>query len=138
MTDPRTPAEPSDTPLHRATDIEFFVATVSRDGTQIGIDHPTEADWFEVRRAHEALRDRLNDRLGGQSACPVRPATDADRLVEALNDAEEALIHLDEGALGFVEVPTGEEDGCYIYPLRDELLNKIRAALANTKDNSND
>ena len=59
----------------------------------------------------------------------------AERLAGALGKAEEALVHLDEGALGFVEVPTGEDrDGCFIYPLRDELLGHIRAALASWQE----
>ena len=52
----------------------WFTATVSQDATTIGIDHPADADWFEVRRAHVALRDRLNERLDDQDKCPVRPA----------------------------------------------------------------
>ena len=57
----------------------WFVACVSEDGQTISIDHPTDADWFAVRRAHEVLRDRLNERLGGQNDCPVYPASVVDR-----------------------------------------------------------
>lgn len=55
----------------------FLTAYVSRDTRVIGIEHPTEADWHEVRQAHEALRDRLNERLGAQDDCPVKPAMQA-------------------------------------------------------------
>lgn len=53
---------------------EFLVARVSQDGREVGIDHPTEADWHDVRRAHVSLRDRLNERLGEQDLCPFKPA----------------------------------------------------------------
>lgn len=52
----------------------YLTAYVSLDGKIVGIDHETEADWHEVRRAHEVLRDRLNERLAAQEQCPVKPA----------------------------------------------------------------
>lgn len=56
-----------------AADEQFLVAHVSRDGKTVGIDHPTTADWNDVRVAHVALRDRINERLAAEERCPVRP-----------------------------------------------------------------
>lgn len=51
----------------------FLTAYVSQDAKIIGIEHETEADWGEVHRAHEALRDRLNERLVEREQCPFKP-----------------------------------------------------------------
>lgn len=70
---------------------EFFLtAHVSRDGHIVGIDHPMDADWYDVRTAHIALRDRINERLDTQDRCPFKPEpADPDELHEAAR--EEAL-----------------------------------------------
>jgi hypothetical protein len=69
-------AIPSPVPMPEAESSEdeedFLVARVSRSGKIIGIDHPTEAIWTEVRDAHIALRDRINERLQNQDFCPFR------------------------------------------------------------------
>lgn len=52
----------------------YLTAYVSLGGNTVSIDHETDADWHKVRRAHEILRDRLNERLGYQDKCPVKPA----------------------------------------------------------------
>lgn len=53
---------------------QFLLAYVSQDAKIIGIEHDTDADWHEVQRAHEALRDRLNVRLAERDKCPVKPS----------------------------------------------------------------
>ena len=81
------------------------------------------------------LVNELRDQVTRITAERDAALAHAERLAGALGKAEEALVHLDEGALGFVEVPTGEDrDGCFIYPLRDELLGHIRAALASWQE----
>lgn len=55
----------------RIYDENFMVVTVSRDGRQVGINHPTEADWNDVLQAHIGLRDRLNERIAEQEKCPL-------------------------------------------------------------------
>lgn len=57
----------------------FLTAYVSQDGKVIGIEHDTEADWHEIQRAHEVLRDRLNVRLAERDKCPFKPALEAAR-----------------------------------------------------------
>ena len=91
-------------------------------------------DWQD---AHRRYAQATIDASGITRLTAERDAAlaHAERLAGALGKAEEALVHLDEGALGFVEVPTGEDrDGCFIYPLRDELLGHIRAALASWQE----
>ena len=53
---------------------EFLVARVSQDARVVGIDHPKEAPWEDVRAAHIALRDRLNERLEQADLCPHKPS----------------------------------------------------------------
>lgn len=56
-----------------------------------------------------------------------------DRLREALGHAREAIGSLDEDALGFGQLPfTSPDDEGGRYPLRDELLSAIDAALNHT------
>lgn len=50
-----------------------LVARVSPDGT-IGIDHPTDADWNDILARHEALYERLAERIAEKHACPFRTA----------------------------------------------------------------
>jgi len=61
--------QPSDT----WRDSQFLVATVSQDGREVGIDHPTDANWDDVLRAHISLRDRINERLAENGNCPFKP-----------------------------------------------------------------
>jgi len=56
---------------------DFLIAHVSADGSVVGIDHPTDAPWADVLRAHVVLRDHLDERIRRQSACPHRPKTEA-------------------------------------------------------------
>lgn len=63
-------------------DQHYLVAYVSHDAKTIGIDHPTDADWHDVRRAHIALRDRINERLATQDECPFRPKGEPSALAE--------------------------------------------------------
>ncbi len=53
----------------------FLVAMVSQGGRVVSIDHPSDADWNDVFRAHVVLRDRLIERIAAQSGCPARPVT---------------------------------------------------------------
>ena len=53
-------------------DENFLVARVSKDGRVIGIEHPTNADWNDVLRAHFALNLRIAERLAAQNKCPKR------------------------------------------------------------------
>lgn len=57
-------------------DENFLRAHVSRNCKVVGIDHPGPgvADWHEVRAAHIALRDRINERLEAEDRCPFKPA----------------------------------------------------------------
>lgn len=57
-----------------ATGTHFLTAYASADGKESGIDHPTDADWNEVRTAHVALRDWLNYRIENEDKCPLRPS----------------------------------------------------------------
>lgn len=52
----------------------FLVAHVNKDGSIVGIDHPCDADWSDVMRAHIALRDRVNSRIAEQDGCPFKPS----------------------------------------------------------------
>lgn len=52
-------------------DENWFSVRVASDLKTVSIDHPTEADWYAVRRAHEVVRDRMIERLGAQADCPV-------------------------------------------------------------------
>ena len=53
-----------------------------------------------------------------------------DELREALMEARKAIATLDEDSLGFAMVPATNEGGNgYAYPIRDELLAQIDAAL---------
>lgn len=61
----------------------FLVAHVSKDGTVVGIDHPCDALWSDVLRAHLALRDRINERVDAQDGCPFKPK-DTPTITEAL------------------------------------------------------
>ena len=67
----------------------FMVVTVSQDGTEIGIDHPTDADWNDVFRAHISLRDRMNERIAEMDKCPFKATaiTDLEALVGELGEA---------------------------------------------------
>lgn len=62
-------------PLNGPPEDDFLVARVSRDGSVIAIDHPTDADWRDVLHAHHVLMQRLANRLVDQSKCPFNPST---------------------------------------------------------------
>jgi len=51
----------------------FMTANVSRDGKIVGIDHSTDANWYDVLNAHIVLRDRLNERIREMDKCPFKP-----------------------------------------------------------------
>jgi len=61
--------------LAEGAEERFLLAYVSQDAKIVGIEHDTDADWHEVQRAHEVLRDRLNERLAERDKCPFKPAT---------------------------------------------------------------
>ena len=71
----------------------YLVARVSSDGKQVGIDHPCDAVWSDVMRAHVALRDYINERIARQDACPFKvkalatPPAPNDDLRAALEEA---------------------------------------------------
>lgn len=89
----------SDQPDSDGEGENWLQARVSQDAKTIGIDHPTEADWQEVLRAHIVLRDRLNKRIAEQQKCPHRPSDQPDStnegLAELLRALREARIDLD-------------------------------------------
>lgn len=55
----------------------FLTAYVSQDGKDISIKHDLDADWDAVRHAHEALRDRLIERIAERDKCPFSPSQPA-------------------------------------------------------------
>lgn len=49
---------------------DFLTAHVSQDCRIIGLEHPTDADWNEVRAALIALRNHLTWRIDNARLCP--------------------------------------------------------------------
>ena len=78
--------------------------------------------------------DEYGERLPNVAA-NVRLIAAAPALLEALQEALSAIVTLEEGALGFVGTVTNEATGeGFLYPLRDELINQIEAAIAAATD----
>lgn len=72
---------------------------------------------------HQGDEDRANARL--IAAAP--------ELFDVANDALDAMLTLDDGALGYADGPMDAEGKGYTYPIKDELIAKLTAAIAKAK-----
>lgn len=124
-----TPADTaqSDDPLGEGEN--FMQVRVSQDGRTIGIDHPTEASWEDVLRAHISLRDRLNERIAEQQNCPFAPDTaqsEAEQVKEAAARYIEGYGGVIPGAAVFAPMVSGNNQPCMSGDPRDRLHSHIR------------
>ena len=71
-----------------------------------------------------------------EAALAARPPTDEALwiAVEALEEAADAIMCLEEGAMGFAEGPMDRNGMGHLYPVKDELFIKITNTLAKIKE----
>lgn len=68
-----------------------------------------------------------------QSIANARLIAAAPELLDVANDALDAMLTLDDGALGYADGPMDAEGKGYTYPIKDELIAKLTAAIAKAK-----
>ena len=113
--------QPSDT----WRDSQFLVATVSQDGREVGIDHPTDANWDDVLRAHISLRDRINERLAENGNCPFKPQPselEADARTALIATAEAAATHLKRALAAEAQIAKLQADGDKMAGALEQLI----------------